>query len=65
MRNLLRCLLVPVLLALPSTVVLSQARDTLDIYVTNAQGDLLHHEQMLRRKGQPRVIAFELDLSCD
>ena len=38
MRNLLRCLLVPVLLAAPITIALSQARDTLDIYVLDTEG---------------------------
>jgi len=38
MFNLLRCLLVSVLLAAPITVALSQARDTLDIYVLDTEG---------------------------
>ena len=38
MRNLSRCLLVPVLLAAPITLALSQGRDTLDIYVLDTEG---------------------------
>jgi beta-lactamase superfamily II metal-dependent hydrolase len=38
MRNLLRCLLAPLLLAGPITVALSQDRDSLDIYVLDSEG---------------------------